>query len=211
MSLQTKTPKRVLPSSVRLGLRRVEKSGMDELSSVIEGVVREDRLVVSSVPVDFSSMSEHVSVVLDVVVVEHGGLAGPPVVGLQHGGRADSAGDSLLHDFGEAREVLELTVVSVSHVVHGLPAEHPPPVVVHVVQRNSHEEATGVEVFQGEFSEHHNGQEDLEQLDIIFLGVVEVRPGVVSPGGQVLVLLALLQGFQLNYHIKLFKTQYYVF
>ena len=78
MSLQTKTPKRVLPSSVRLGLRRIEKSSMDELSSVIEGVVREDRLVVSSVPIDFSSMSEHVSVVLDVVVVEDRRLGSPP-------------------------------------------------------------------------------------------------------------------------------------
>ena len=125
---------------------------MHELSSIIKSMEGENRLIVSSIPSDLSSVSEHVSISLNMMVIEHGWLSSPPVVGFKLSGWADSTGNSLGDNFEESRVVLELSVVPFVHVIEGLSAEDPPPVVVHVVKASAHEEASGIEVLQREFS-----------------------------------------------------------
>ena len=74
----------------------------------------------------------------------------------------------------KARVIFELTFVSFIHIIKRFATVEPPPVVIHVVKRNTNHEASGIEVFQRKFSEDQNCREDFEQSNIIFFGKVEI-------------------------------------
>ena len=110
---------RVLPVSATLGFNSFKQSIGNKGSSVVVLHVREYRLVEGSVPRNFSSVSEYISVVFEVVHVEDRILMSPPEIWFLPLRTVKFLIDLFADDFVKHGVVEEFFLFSVGEVVSG--------------------------------------------------------------------------------------------
>lgn len=145
-----------LPVTATLGFNGFKQSIGNKGSSVVVLHVREYRLVEGSIPRNFSSVSEDISIVFEVVHVEDRILMSPPEVRFLPLRIVKFVVDFFANDFVKHRIVEEFSLFSVGEIVgrevsfssKEFPLFNPKEMISH-----TDNESSSIEMFQREFSQ----------------------------------------------------------